>query len=555
MLDKIVAMLGASPVQYRVLLKTEKLVEKRALEGRNDSYIMVLAVIYVFCFIIGIGLTFIPLLLPMDTFTYVLIGITLSMITGAYLTRLDILLNPINYPVIAHTPVASRTYFLVKLTQLMFHVVLGLASLNLLPAIGGIWLRPTDSPEFQFFFPIVYLPIAFLSGFFTIGVMATCAVYLTKLYKTLRNITKYALVIFLCISPAVMLLLILSYRTLLTIPEDELISSFKRFDVLPNGWFAATVSLTLGEIERSNIVRNLILTGLAVGSTLFLVLVPLRNISKNYSKYLSSLLESRSEQKSKFRVKTPLFARMFHNPAVRAGFCLGSAYMYRDKRILGTLLSGLIIAFGIVLASHQDKIFSLTWIQESLNIGVSPGFSMLFLAVGMSLTGCFILSVRYSEHYKASWILTLMPFQAPRALWRFQAPRALWRFQAPRALWRGVLGAALFYIVVPWTLVMLCIAIAFWGILGIFYVLPGLIAFLNVIVLVPKPRSGLPLAEECVQKRVPPEVWVPCLFCIFSVVFEGIQVIMDTSVYYRFYAVTVVGGLISLFYFYKKRIA
>ena len=549
MLDKIVAMLGASPVQYRVLLKTEKLVEKRALEGRNGSYIMVLAVIYVFCFITGIGLTFMPLLLPMDTFTYVLIGITLSMIIAAYLARLDILLNPINYPVIAHTPVSSRTHFLVKLTQLTSHVVLGLACLNLLPAIGGIWLRPTESSEFQFFFPIVYLPIAFMSGFFIIGVMVTCAAYVTKLYKTLRNITKYALVIFLCISPAVMLLLILSYRTLLTIPKDELISSFKRFDVLPNGWFAATVSLTLGEIERSNIVRNLILTGLAVASTLFLVLVPLRNISKSYSKYLSNLLESRSEQKSKFRVKTPLFARIFRNPAVRAGFCLGSAYMYRDKRILGTLLGGFIIAFGMGLGSFQYKILSLTWTQESLNMGLSAGFSMLFLAVGMSLTGCFVLSVRHSEHYKASWILKLMPFQAPRALWHFQAPRALWR---------GVLGAALLYLVVPCTLVMLCIAIAFWGILGIFYVLPGLIAFLNVIVLVPKPRSGLPLAEEFVQKRVPPEVWMPCLFCIFSIVFVGIQFIthtIDTSVYYRFYAVTVVGGLISLFYFYKKRIA
>ena len=36
MLEKIVGMLGASPTQYRYLLQTEKLMEKRALEGEKQ---------------------------------------------------------------------------------------------------------------------------------------------------------------------------------------------------------------------------------------------------------------------------------------------------------------------------------------------------------------------------------------------------------------------------------------------------------------------------------------------------------------------------------------
>ena len=538
--EKIVAMLGASPTQYRLLLKTEKLVEKRALAGKNDLSNTILAATHVFCFIIGIGLTLMPFLIRMDTFTYALIGITMSMIIGLWtMPHLDILLTPIHYPVIAHTPVSSRTYFLVKLTQLMSHVVLWLASFNLLPAIGGIWLRPSESSQFQFFFPIVYLPIAFMSGFFTIGVMTTFAGYLTKLYnkKALRDIAQYAQLMFMAVFPAVMMF-ILYYRILPAISKEKLISSLKWFDALPNGWFAATVSLALGQIERSNIVRNLILAGLAVASTLFLVLVPLRDISKSYSKYLSNLLESGSGQKSKLRVKTSLFARMFRNPTVRAGFCLGSAYMYRDQQIVRQLLASLGITLGMVFAFSQDNIFSLKWIRDSVNIGLSPGFSILFWGIGISLTGCFILAIRYSEHYKASWILTLASLQAPRALWR------------------GVQAAALLYIVVPWTLLMLCIAIAFWGILGIFYILPGLIVFLNVIALSVKPRSGLPLAEEFVQKRMPSAIWVSSLSNIFSSVFVGIQFlthVIHTSAYYGFYCITVVGGLISLFYFYEKR--
>ena len=113
MLDKIVEMLGASPTQYRLLLKTEKLVEKRALEGRNDLSNMSLAVTCVFGFIISVLFTFMPFILSMDTFTFSLIGITMSMamISLWIVPYFDILLAPINYPVIAHTPSVIKNLF------------------------------------------------------------------------------------------------------------------------------------------------------------------------------------------------------------------------------------------------------------------------------------------------------------------------------------------------------------------------------------------------------------------------------------------------------------
>ena len=54
MLERIIEMLGASPVQYRLLLKTEKLVDKRALEGRNDLSNMSLALTCVVGFIFSV---------------------------------------------------------------------------------------------------------------------------------------------------------------------------------------------------------------------------------------------------------------------------------------------------------------------------------------------------------------------------------------------------------------------------------------------------------------------------------------------------------------------
>ena len=538
--QKVVEMLGASPIQYRHLLQTEKLVQKRALEGKRFVNLS-LGLNCLFCFAISIPIA-LMVILRVDVFTYALIGITMSMMVVGLWTipYFDVLLSPTHYPVVAHTPISSRTYFLVKLTPILTYTVLLLVSSNLIPAIGGIWLRGEGVSSLQFLFPVVYLTLAFMSGFFTIGVMTMFAGYLTKFYtkKGLRNIAQYAQFIFPALFPAMWILFSqLSPRML---PEDftgeKLTSALKWFYALPNGWFAGTVSLALGETEP----QFLILAGLAVTSTLFLVFVPLRNIASGYSEYLSYLLGSESRRKSEVRVKTPLFARMFRNHAIRAGFCLSTAYLYRDKRILQQFFISLGSMFVIIVISTQDNLFFLKWkwIENSYAIGLSPGFSILFCFIGMAFVDSFIIPVRYSEHWKAVWMLKLAPFTASSDLWR------------------GVQATALFYLVTPCTLLMLCIAIALWGVLSIFYVLPGFIILLNYIIFYPKPQSGLPLAEEFVQKRRT-AVWIPFFCNLLAIgVFVGIQFLtylIDVRFYFVTYCIMVVGGIISFVYFWTKR--
>ncbi len=508
MLEKIVTLLGASPAQYKMLLKTEKLVEKRALEGKRFVNLS-LAVTCGLFFLMGLSIVSM-LFLRLDVYTYALISITTSMAMIGFWTipYFDILISPVNYPIVAHTPVSSRTYFLVKLTQILTYTMLLLASLNLPPAVAGIWIHVRESSQLLYLFPPVYLFIAFMSGFFTIGVTTVFAGYLTKLYtkKSLRNIAQYAQFTLPALFPVVWILLPRLPLSLSDGGIEQLTSVLKWFYALPNGWFAGAVSLPFGEIEGPNIVRDLILTGLAFASTLFLIFVPLRSIAQSYSEYLSNLLESGNQQKSEFRVKTPLFANMFRNAAIRAGFCLSTAYMCRDKHILRQLIGSFAGIIIIIVAFSQGETFSLKWIQDSYAVGLSPGFSIMFCFVGISFAGCFILPVRYSEHYKASWMLTLAPLSAPRDLWR------------------GVQATALLYIVVPCTLIMLCIATVIWGISGILYVLPGFVTLLYYVIFYPKPRSGLPLVEEFVQKRAVVGAWLPFVINILAIsIFVGIQ--------------------------------
>lgn len=529
MLEKIVERFCDTPTQYRYLLKTEKLIEKRALEGKNDLSNMSFALTCVVGFTMSVLFTFMPFLLPMGTFTFSLIGITMSMMMiGIWMIPyFDILLIPVHYPVIAHTPVSSRTYFLVKLTRILTYTALLLGSLNLMPAIGGIWVHKGEFSFFRLLFPFVYLPVVFMSGFFTIGVMTTFAGYLTKLYskRTLRNVAQYAQFIFPALFPVTFILL---SRLLPYLPKDKLVSSLKWFYALPNGWFAGTVSLALGEIER----HFLILAGLAIVSTLILVLVPLRNIAKSYAEYLSYLLESGSRQKSKIRVKVPLLGRVFQNRTIRAGLCLSFVYIRRDKHLLRQFFASLGSLIMLVV------IFDQAWVLHAFAIGLSPGFSMIFYFVGMVIVSSFILPIRYSEHWKASWMLRLAPLSTTHDLWR------------------GVQAAAFLYFVVPCTLLMFCIATINWGTLGILYVLPGLIILLNYVILFPKPLSGLPLAEEFVQSQMAGETLIPFLASLFSIgIFVGIQFLtylLNIWIYYGFYSVMVVGGLTSFVYLLQK---
>ena len=537
MLEKIVEMLGASPTQYRYLLNTEKLVEKRALKGNRFVNLSLGLSCGIFCFM---GLSMASMLfISLDVFTYALISITMSMaMIGIWtIPYFDILIAPTHYPIVAHTPVSSRTYFLVKLTQILTYTVLLLASFNLPPAIAGIWIHARESSQLLYLFPLVYLFIAFMSGFFTIGVMTVFAGYLTKLYtkKSLRNIAQYAQFIFPALFPMVWILLPRLPRSLSDGGMDKLNAFVKWFYALPNGWFAGAVSLGVGEIEH----HFFILAGLAVVSTLILVFVPLRSIARSYSEYLSYLLESGSRQKSELQVKIPLFAKLFRNSAMRAAFCLGAAYMWRDKHILRQLFSSFGAIVILVILFMQDEPFSLKWIQDAYAIGLSPGFSMMFYFVGTSFIGTFILPVRYSEHWKASWMLTLAPLAATRDLWR------------------GVQATALLYIVAPCTLLMFCVATFIWGVSGIFYVLPGLTILLYYVIFYPKPASNLPLAEEFVQKRMAAGAWIPFLWSALAViVFVGIQYLtylINIWVYYAFYSIMVVAGFVGWIHFFRKK--
>ncbi len=533
--QKIAAKFGACPIQYKLLLQTEKTVEERALEGKQGTTKLSLSVTCAFCFLVSI-FSALLVFFGMDVFTYTLICVTMSMFTVGMWTLpyFDLLLSPINYPIVAHTPVSSRTYFLVKLTQILKYAVLLLICLNIFPSMCGPFIRGDNTTFLCYFFPVFYLPIAFIAGFFTIGVMTAFAGYLTKLYsvKRLRKISKSAQFILPLLLP--LFFYLIPFNTV----ADHYELVLKWLYMLPNGWFAGAVSLATSTVERPGFTRDLILTGVAVFSTLLLVLIPLRSIAKTYSKYLSFLMESGSRQKDKLRIRQPLLARFFKSREVYAVFSLSAVYMRRDRKILHQLASGSVVNFMMIGMFFARKIYPIEFIEYHYAIGLSPGLTGMFVFLGVPTVMGFLSSVGYSEHWKASWILGLAPLRKSHDLWL------------------GVEAVTFIYIVFPCTLLFFVVATALWGVMGIFFILPGLIVVLFFVITYPKPESGIPLSQEAVEIDRSAGCLAYGISMIAAGVLVGVQFLarfIHIWVYIGVYCLIVIGGLIGFVKFYKKK--
>ena len=538
MLDKIAQIYGVDPAHFRQLLKLDKTVAKRA-KG-HGSAIFSYGLACCFHVVMGLPVAFILLFrlldAPVDGFDYAIIALSYTMVMTAFLSysRLEFIFNPIDYLVLAHTPVSSRTFFLAKLARLLSSTTVMLCCLNLLPAIAGCWTAERNP-----LFPVVYLPISLVAGFFSVGLLTVITGYLTKLYsnKWLRNVARYAELAFPILFPCVY---VIGPRLLpeLKLVSDQVLPFLTAFYLLPNSWFAGMVALGLGQVNS----HFLILTMLAVTVTILLVVGPLRSVAKGYTKYLTSLLESRRTQKPQLKLRVSLVSRLFNRRETRAGADFVSAYLRRDRRTQLRVFSALgtpVIFLVIVL--QDNPVWD--WIGKPFTIWLALGVCAFFFFGCSTMVSSFLGQIRYSDHWKAKWMFHCAPLAAPNALWR------------------GVLATTLVYLILPYTFVFAIIATIFWeGFWGILYLLPGLSALLVYTGCYPKPDSGLPLSEEFIQSGWNMEqVWLlirfVCTQLLFGVIL-AIQFVMykiSLGLYIGCYAVIVIGGILIFIHTFNKK--
>ncbi|RKU31300.1 hypothetical protein C6497_02070 [Candidatus Poribacteria bacterium] len=536
MFEKFAIKFGADPVHYKLLMDNERVLEDRSNEGKQGISKLSLTLYCVFSFLISI-FSALVVFFGIDVFIYTIIGVSMSMIIVAMwgLPHFDNLLSPIYYQVIAHTPISSRTYFMVKLTQILKSSVLLLFCFNTFPSVCGIFLKGDDLTIIRYFFPVVYLPVSFLSGFFTLGVMAALAGFLTKLYSTkkLQKIAKSAQFLLPILFPLSFYLIPIEYF------RDNYNSIVKYLSYFPIGWFAGIVSLAVRNINRLGFQRDLLLTGIALGSTLILIFIPLRSIAKTYSAYLGFLLESTNKSRKKLRIRKSILSNYFKIRESYASFCLCALYMRRDRKIAAQFTAGGITGLVMTLLFFIRGIYPIEFLKYHYAIGLSPGILVLYGYFGITLSLGFLQAVRYSQHSKAQWILSLSPYGNKYAMWQ------------------GAESTAIIYLLIPTTLFVLLVSTFFWGVYSIFFVLPGLVLLLLSITTFPEPESGLPLSEEFVEG----EIGSGCFSIILHTFAIGLLIgvlflarFIHTWVYVAVYSIFVISGIIVFIKNRKKSI-
>ena len=324
----------------------------------------------------------------------------------------------------------------------------------------------------------------------------------------------------------------------LKLVSDKLLPFLTAFYLLPNSWFAGMVALGLGQVSR----HNLILTALAITVMVLLAAGPLRSLAKGYTKYLTSLLESRRAQKPQLKLRASLVSRLFKRRETRAGADFVFAYLRRDRRTQLRVFSalGTPVVFLVILLQDNPV---WDWIGKPFTIWLALGVSAFFFFGCSTMVSAFLGQIRYSDHWKAKWMFRCAPLASPHSLWR------------------GALAATFVYIILPYTLLLATLTTIAWkGLLGIFYVLPGLSALLVYTCRYPKPSSGLPLSEEYVQSAWNMEqVWLLIRFVGCQLIFGAVLAFLfvmfkiNLGLYIGCYAVIVSAGLLIFIRAFNKK--
>ena len=520
MLNTFLKILGADPYQYRLLLKTDKLVHTRRESSKgflSDSPALLVA-------LYAISSVFISLsAFALDRFSFTLLTLFVSMTLMAFtvISRLEVVINPTDYRMLAHLPISSRTYFLVKFTRVLLYVGVFAGVLNVPPAIFGIW-----SKNAPILFPAIYLPISFMATFFVIGLISAFYGYLIKLYRweKFRDFVAYSQLLFAILVPLsyYLLPLLISMLRIVGMDSDPIATS-KWIYLLPYSWFAGLVHLTLGEIQA----HFLYLSILAVVSTVLLVVIPLGRISLKYSEHLSFLLESSNIVRKVSRARHKRLATFLKNTETRAGFELVSIYLKRDRNTKTRLFAKLGVSLAVIvpmiptIPELMGHPFSI-----GLAIGV-PIYSFCVCAYGVS---CLLSILRFSEDWKAAWIFTTVPVESYDGFFK------------------GAKLAIIAYLIAPYFIILTGIYVFLWSpFSAVVYILPSLIGSLCYLSFCWTSMVTLPFSREPQEKKGIDDL---VLFVLGLVVFSGVLGIQYIAyqfhiyLYIAVYTVTIGFGVI-----------
>jgi ABC-2 type transport system permease protein len=403
---------GVDADQYHFLLQASLKIDFRAPASviRSDQPSQARSALkwtLVINLIFSVMMSLVTLLSASDTavFSTVLLGYAMVMVGMSVLIEFGLaVISPDDFPILAHRPVSSRTFFAVKISNLLCYVLLLGASLNLAPAIAGLGCR-----EAPWHFPLAYFTVASLASMFVGG--ATVCLYglllRTVHYERLKDLLVYAQIAF-------SFFIFFGYQLFPRVAGDVRAITITDLThnwavIFPPVWFACLTEVLLGNITVGTI-------GLATASLVALVvLVPkaLGHVSLDYSEQIgrlagSSAKSARAGQRAgKGVVRRCLNDFLLRDMEERAFFYFFLTMLRRNRLLKLQIYPNL----GIVVAMMALMLFQTGHLENPFE-RPSFTFSTLVPAMGFVFGAMGVATaLPFSDEYQGSWIFPAAPIR------------------------------------------------------------------------------------------------------------------------------------------------
>ncbi len=351
------------------------------------------------------GLAFVPVFLASGDINFsinLLVLYTMFMVGGLILVEYHaVVVSPDDYFVLAFRPISSRTYFFVKLTNILFYV-LTFTLVLALPATVTFWVNSDFHPMFGF----ATLLIVLLASFATAMGIILLYTYLMKRIGAAR--LQNAMALFQIALAFVVYSSFFVLPQLLSQPSPDFFDVEKRtwLVFMPSTWFASCLAIVMGNASWLLWLLALAAVVITVSITYF----ALAKLSESYSESVMSAFSAVSagaKSSRKFMKPFLLFARAQEERVVSK--LIRNQFLH-DNRFKMAVLGILPLTFFYLFLGIEDGPLPDPFLEPEFELGRSGLLYLLIFLFPMMLR----TFVTQSDAYQASWIFHASPVDVRR---------------------------------------------------------------------------------------------------------------------------------------------
>ena len=352
------------------------------------------------------GLIFVPIVFQNpDVFltATLLISYTMFMIGGLILVEYNtVVISPDDYPILGYRPISSRTFFFVKLCNILFYVLLFSTVLSL-PAI------------LAYFFIFGFNPALGLTAFISIFLANFTAALVIILFYTfvlkkvsLRRLQNVFALLQVGLAFAI-------YSSFFIIPNLVESALFQSFDIskspylmfLPSTWFSTYLKIPLGQ---ANLLDWIVVLG-SISIMAILAYLAFAKLSLGYSERLTELAGRSVQRVSKKKLKWSLLGLKLTNEEHVVSVLIRNQFLY-DNKFKMAVLSILPLTIFYLFYGTQMGPLPNPFETQDFEMGRTGLLYLLIFLFPMMLRAF----VTQSDAYQASWMFYTAPTDFQRLI-------------------------------------------------------------------------------------------------------------------------------------------